>query len=197
MKDPVIRRAFHRSYLENEHSRPDTLVVDELGLVHGKCRADIAVINGHLIGYEIKSDSDTLVRLKNQIATYNAVFDHSSIVLEKRHLNEALQSVPSWWGVILVEKDGDYLIRFDTIREPTQNPQIDDLAVAQLLWRDEALEILIDLGIKGKRLRECRDNLYRYIIDLLDPLTLRRLVREYLKKRQIWRHLGPPFLCDD
>jgi hypothetical protein len=55
MNDPLIRKAFHCSFLQKEHAAPTTLVVDELGLEHGKCRADIAVINGHLIGYEIKS----------------------------------------------------------------------------------------------------------------------------------------------
>ena len=196
MNDPLIRKAFHCSFLQKEHSAPNTLVVDELGLEHGKCRADIAVINSHLNGYEIKSEKDLLVRLKNQIEEYNAVFDHSSIVLEKRHLIEALNLVPKWWGVILVTEGENDQICFEIIREPIQNTQINDYAVAQLLWRDEAQEILKNLGVKGKQLRDCRASLYQYLTDVMDSRTLRELVREYLKKRQAWRDPEPPFQYD-
>ncbi len=196
MNDPLIRKAFHCSFLQKEHAAPTTLVVDELGLEHGKCRADIAVINGHLIGYEIKSEKDSLVRLKNQIEIYNAVFDHSSIVLEKRHLIEVSSLAPKWWGIILVTKSENRSVCFETIREPSQNPLIDDYAVAQLLWRNEAQEILRNLGVAGKQLRECRANLYQYIIDVFDSNTLRDLVREYLKKRQNWRDPELPSLYD-
>jgi hypothetical protein len=196
MNDPLIRKAFHCSFLQKEHASPNTLVVDELGLEHGKCRADIAVINGHINGYEIKSEKDSLVRLKNQIEIYNAVFDHSSIVLEKRHLNEVLNLAPNWWGVILVTEGENRSVCFENIREPSQNSLIDDYAVAQLLWRNEAQEILSNLGVTGKQLRECRANLYQYIIDMFDSCTLRGLVRKYLKKRQDWRDPEPPSLYD-
>jgi hypothetical protein len=42
------------------------LVLDELGIDHGRQRADIAVINGRMTGYEIKSDRDTLAPLSNR-----------------------------------------------------------------------------------------------------------------------------------
>lgn len=196
MNDPLIRKAFHYSFLQNEHASPNTLILDEFGLEHGKCRADIAVINGHINGYEIKSGKDSLVRLNHQIEIYNAVFDHSTIVLEKCHLDETLNLAPKWWGIILVMESENKSVFFKTIREPNQNPLINDYSVAQLLWRNEAQEILKNLGVKGKQLNECRANLYHYIIDLIDSNTLRGLVREYLKKRQDWRDPELPFLYD-
>lgn len=197
MNDPLIRKAFHSSFLKKEHNSPNTLVIDELGLKHGQCRADIAVINGFISGYEIKSEKDSLVRLKSQIDIYNSIFDYSSIVLENRHLNTALNLIPYWWGIILVMNEERYPIDFKFIRKPSLNPIIDDFAVAQLLWRNEAQEILENLGINGKKLRECRSNLYKYIIELTESKKLRELVREYLKKRQGWRDPEPPFLYDD
>ena len=80
MNDVEIRQNFHRKILRRQHAHKDTLVIDELGLQHGKCRADIAVVNGHLVGYEIKSSSDSLSRLKQQVESYNAVFDRVFIV---------------------------------------------------------------------------------------------------------------------
>lgn len=63
MRDRDVRQALHRKVLKEHHGDADTLVLDELGLRHGTCRVDIAVVNGYLHGYEIKSDSDTLERL--------------------------------------------------------------------------------------------------------------------------------------
>ena len=187
MNDPLIRKAFHISFLQKDHASPNTLVIDELGIEHGKCRADIVVINGYIKGYEIKSEKDSLIRLKNQVELYNAVFDYSSVILEKRHLKDVRNFIPQWWGIILVMENEKGLVCFETIREPSQNLLIDDYAVAQLLWRSEAQEILKNFGVSGKQLRECRANLYQYIIDILDPNVLRELVREYLKKRRGWR----------
>ena len=197
MNDPQIRRAFHRTFLRKEHTESNTLVLDELGLEHGKCRADIAVINGHLNGFEIKSEKDSLNRLGGQIEIYSAVFDHASVVLADRHLNEALCLAPDWWGVILVTEDPDNGIQFKTIRSPRQNTKVDDYTVAQLLWRQEAQEALINLGMRGKYLRETRSTLYHYLVERMNSQDLRLLVREYLKKRKAWRRPEQPFLYDD
>ncbi|MDR3575993.1 MAG: sce7726 family protein [Anaerolineaceae bacterium] len=189
MNDPQIRKAFHRSILREEHNDPGTLVLDELGLKHGKCRADIAVINGHLNGFEIKSDKDSLIRLESQIENYSAVFDHASIVIADCHLDKAFCLVPKWWGVILVSQDLCSELEFTVMRLPSQNANIDDYAVAQLLWREEAQDALINLGIHGKKLRETRSNLYRCLVENINSQDLRLMTREYLKKRQAWRHL--------
>ena len=61
--DANIRSALHAKRLRRARSQPDTLVIDELGLAHAKSRIDVAVINGCIHGYEIKSAKDTLDRL--------------------------------------------------------------------------------------------------------------------------------------
>ena len=48
MNDEQIRLQFHLKRLRRQHEDSEMVVVDELGLKHGRCRADIAVINGHL-----------------------------------------------------------------------------------------------------------------------------------------------------
>ena len=196
MNDPQIRTSFHQKCLHRHHCDSATLVVDELGLQHGKCRADIAVINGHLIGYEIKSDADSLRRLNDQIDSYNAVFDHASAIVAARHLSGAVAMLPEWWGVISASEGPRGAIHFRAIRRPKQNVHVDDYAVTQLLWRDEAQEILANLGVHGKKLREKRANLYRCIVSRLDSSELRKTVREYLMKRTSWRHPALLFPSD-
>ncbi len=190
MNDQQIRTSFHHKCLSRHHKDSATLVVDELGLQHGKCRADIAVINGLLIGYEIKSDADSLNRLNDQIASYNSVFDRVSAIVAVCHLEEAITRIPDWWGIISVSEGKRGAIYFKTMRRSTRNRDVDEYAIAQLLWRNEAQEILASLGIHGKELREKRSVLYTNIVQRLDPSELRRVVKKYLMNRTNWRRPG-------
>lgn len=197
MNDPQIRHAFHTTFLRKDHNDSTTLILDELGLEHGKCRADIAVINGHMDGFEIKSDVDSLSRLSQQINSYDAIFDYSSIIVTARHLNEVTRMIPEWWGIISVIESTYDIPKFSVIKKPQQNAYIDDSMVAHLLWREEAQEVLFNLGMRGAQLRQKRSVLYEYIVRILGSYELRLTVREYLKKRRGWRHLGPPKSGDD
>jgi len=188
MNDPQIRRAFHKLFLFQEHNEHSTLVIDEMGVQHGKFRADIAVINGHIDGYEIKSEEDSLYRLRNQIEGYNNIFDHISIVLTERHLDDALDIIPEWWGVILTKSNEDGNCQFQILRSQLYNETVSDYAVAQLLWRKEVQEILLNIGIPAKYLKEKRSNLYYYLINCMNSHDLRSVVRNYLKNRKNWRY---------
>ncbi len=187
MNEYEIRRSFHRKQLYRHHQNPTTLVLDELGIHHGKYRADIAVVNGSMVGYEIKSDTDTLRRLEAQVFGYNSVFDRVNLISTERHLDEALEKVPEWWGIFLAflgPRDG---IHFNRLRPSKKNPTVDDQAVAKLLWRNEVKDILFELGVRGGILREKRANLYGYVVEKLSSKQLRLVVREHLKNRSEWR----------
>ena len=196
MNDAEIRQNFHRKILYRQHARHNTLVIDELGLQHGKCRADIAVVNGHLVGYEIKSDNDSLRRLRDQITAYNAVFDKAFIVVGNRHINRVQDRIPNWWGVIVSIKGPRGAINFDIIRRARTNKGVDPMSVAQLLWRSEAMEILTQRKVPPKMLRQPRAILYKYLAEQLKVCELRRTVREYLRKRRNWRCLERLSRCD-
>ncbi len=187
MDDRQIRISFHHKCLGKYHNDSATLVIDELGLQHGKCRADIAVLNGQLIGYEIKSDTDSLRRLNHQVTVYNSVFDHIVAIIASCHLKEAVGMLPEWWGIISVTEGKRGALFFRTIKRSKQNKSVNDYAIAQLLWRNEAQEILATLGVHGKDLRKKRANLYSHIVSKLDSSELRRIVKEYLMNRTNWR----------
>lgn len=142
MRDRDVREALRHKVLA-EHTRdPDTLVIDELGVAHGSARVDIAVVNGRLHGYEIKSDADTLLRLPNQALAYSAVFDRVTIVAGSKHADHLEAVVPAWWGIKIATKGPRGAVNFAERRAPRRNPSIAPLELAQLLWRDEALAIL-------------------------------------------------------
>src|SRR4029077_13805561 len=60
---------------------------------------DVAVVNGALDGFELKSDRDRLDRLARQSEIYGAVFDRMTLVVGPRHERQAARMIPDWWGL--------------------------------------------------------------------------------------------------
>jgi hypothetical protein len=192
MNDALIRKRFHEQILMPYHSADNVLVIDELGLHHGSCRADIAVVNGRMIGYEIKGETDTLKRLREQVRAYNAVFDQATVITTERHSQKVLKKVPRWWGVIICRSAPCQQITFETLRAGTMNEGVDSLAVAQLLWKTEAAAILAKLGEPKRMLREPRAKLYERLTEILELPQLQQRVRNCLRQRKNWRDPAPP-----
>jgi hypothetical protein len=197
VRDRDVRQALHRKVLKEHHGDANTLVLDELGLRHGTCRVDVAVVNGYLHGYEIKSDSDTLSRLPGQIQIYGAVLDHATLVVGERYLRDAKDMVPGWWGIRVATAGPRGGITFKTEQPYQTNPSIDPLALAELLWRPEAVEVLRMRGCAPGVLRKPRKFLYSYLAETIELNELRDLVRRQLKARSNWRGHRPPSSDDD
>jgi hypothetical protein len=187
VRDRDVRQALHHKMLMDHHGDSNTLVLDELGLRHGVCRVDIAVVNSYLHGYEIKSDADTLERLPSQISVYSAVLDRVTLVVGKTHIAKAEVAIPDWWGIKVVTAGPRGGINFETYRPVNMNPKIDPVALAELLWRPEAVSILQELGAPAAILRKPRASLYHYLAEVLKLDELRRVIRQCLKVREKWR----------
>jgi hypothetical protein len=187
MRESDVKQALYeteiRRLLDKE---PLSLVVDELGIMEGKYRIDVAVMNGRLHGYEIKSAADNLERLPNQQDCYSKLFDHMTLVADERHVAEAVRIIPPWWGLIAVSmRDGrPYL---NEIWPSRLNLKVDKLVVCQLLWREEALEILHSLGLDFGVRTKSRRLMWKRLADTLTLDQLRKLVYAKLKSRSNWR----------
>lgn len=177
----------HSNLIRHHHSNPDTLVLDELGLRHGRSRVDIAVINGQIHGYEIKSDLDNLVRLPRQVEVYGLTLDRVTIVVGN-HLHGRIENlVPDWWGIIRCEQGPRGGVKFHTLQQAKRNYNSDPESVAMLLWRSEAVELLLSLGCEGSILREPRRNLCAELARRSSISDLSKAVRTIMKARQNWR----------
>lgn len=163
---------------------PGDRICPEMGLCLGATRVDVAVVNGHLHGYEIKSERDTLARLDGQVQLYGQVLDYATIVASPKHLERVAELVPSWWGLLAATEKRDGDIRLREVRRARKNTTPDPLSIAQLLWRDEAAAVLEARGEQVKRTET------RWILwDRLAALPLHELqsvVREQLKARPGW-----------
>ncbi len=185
MRDADVRRILKQSLGLRYGAEPNTVVVEELGLCRGAVRADLAVVNGLLRGYEIKSDRDTLGRLSQQAQIYSRVFDMVTIVVAERHVDDAVTIIPNWWGVEVVtaEKERCQLVCF---RDGAPNPSVDAMSVAQLLWRDEVIALLTKLGMPDAT-RQPRRVLWAALANSMSLDSLRGQVRGVLKTRNDWR----------
>jgi hypothetical protein len=178
-----LRRFLSRKYADD----PGTIIVEELGLYHGYCRVDLAVINGTLHGFEIKSDRDTFRRLARQAETYNKTLDFVTIVVGERHAQEVLRVSPRWWGIQLAEPDLRDGVRLIQVRDPLENPTPDKLAIAKLLWREEALAFLEELGAADGFRSVPRRFVYSRLADVAPIDAIRSYVRARFRSRKDWR----------
>jgi hypothetical protein len=193
--DREIRAALHSKKLKSLHQRSDTLVIDELGLAHAKGRIDVAVINGCLHGYEIKSGQDTLDRLPQQLALYEQCLEKLTIVCAEKHLVALDRLAPIWCGVLSVSKGSRSSIRFENVRAARRNPNVSAERLAYLLWRDEAVELLMKLGASPNIVRMPKKILCAHLGAALTVPEMTGHVKTFMKSRQMWRDRRSRALC--
>lgn len=172
-----------RSSLSKKHAHTSrTVFIEELGLCRGQVRVDLSVVNGLLHGYEIKSDRDSFRRLRGQVELYGKVLDRATLVVGERHLDEALDNVPEWWGILLAHRSAKGL-QLKTMRSPRSNPKKDPRALVELLWLDDALALLekrdAARGFRGKS----RWIVWDRVCEICSLNEIARAVRIQLKAR--------------
>lgn len=183
MNDKRIRLALWQKILRRYLSLPNALVLEEIGIRHGTARVDFLLVNGLLHGFELKSDRDTLRRLERQAGIYNSVLDRMTLVVGFRHADSALRMIPQWWGVKLVSSGKRGGIHFHDARTPQDNPQLDKAAVVKLLWREDALQILTQLGLEAGMHSKSRRVIYERLVECADLDFIRAKTRYYLRLR--------------
>lgn len=183
MRDSDVRAAV-KSWLRGMHADDaNTRIVEEMGIWSSAARVDIAVINGEMSGYELKSNSDTLDRLPNQIEIYGKVFDRMTLVVGDKHADSALRVVPRWWGCVVATMRDD-TVALKQKRKGRRNPTQDPNVVVQMLWKEEAVAVLEAHGLAaGWRSRRAFEISERLLSEL--PFrTVVEHVRSALKARE-------------
>ncbi len=185
VRDVDIRRSLRAAIQQQHRDDPDTKIVDELGLRQGQVRVDVAVVNGTFKGYEIKSSVDTLRRLPLQVEIYSQVLDFATIVLSQCHRGDAVEMVPAWWEVIVAVEQSDGLgpARLEPYRAGVANPSVNRRALAELLWHNEAMELLRSKQATRGLSRQPRSYAWDRIDEVCTLDEVRDAVRERIKGR--------------
>ncbi len=180
--DAAIRKAI-RASLELAHRGEDAVIVDELKVSLGSGRLDVAVINGKIEGYEIKSDKDSLARLTKQSAMFGAIADRMTLVVGLRHLEKASAMVPDWWLIIVCAADSQGQLKLKRVRRGRLNHQLDKTALVETLERFEIIALLASANIdKGFRSSNYRTLVERAVTHL-SGRQISSFVKHILKVR--------------
>lgn len=188
MRDTDIRQVLLSSLQRKHRKSRNTLLIEELALCQGDARVDLAVINGCIHGYEIKSERDTLSRLSGQREIYNKVLDRVTVVGSTCHVSKIEKMVPSWWGLCDAHMEKGKL-KIQEVRPCSINMDVDPNSVVQLLWREEALFILKERNLHKGLASKSRKVLWERIVECLPTHEVRAVVREKIKSRQQWRDI--------
>jgi len=185
MRDADVREALRKRLYRDHDGDADTLIVEEMGVWSGSVRIDVAVINGELSGYELKSDRDTLERLPAQADIYSKVFDRMTLVVGARHASKARGMVPEWWGCTVARMRKGRVVLVPE-RPAQSNPAPSPFVIAQLLWKDEAISILDKHGLaRGWRSKPAAAIFHRLASELPFRVLVEH-VRTTLRARERW-----------
>lgn len=183
--DGDIRAALRSRLAQRHASDQGAFVVEELPIARGGSRVDLAVINGRLEGYEIKSSKDTLDRLPRQAELYSASLERMTLVAASKHLAEAMDIIPKWWAVFSAERGARGAVRFRRVRSGKLNPSRCPSACVELLERNELVSLLSAHGLdKGFRTATWWD-LAERVTSRLPPKAIFDGVRRQLKIRTV------------
>ncbi|MDP3049233.1 MAG: sce7726 family protein [Thermodesulfovibrionales bacterium] len=186
MRDIDIRNILLHTLRQKYGGDSNTLVIEEMGLCQGNARVDVAVVNGSIHGYEIKSEKDTLKRLSGQQDIYNKVLDYVTVVTCTRHLYKIKQSVPRWWGISEVQCINGQ-IKLVKIRPCKKNKKVNPNELVQLLWRNETLDILRERNFHRGLINRSRNILWNSLVQNISIRELKKEIRDRIKTRQNWR----------
>ncbi|MCY1168682.1 MAG: sce7726 family protein [Pseudomonadota bacterium] len=189
--DKDVREAVLSQVLREHRRDPNVRVVEELGLENGATRVDIAVINGFLHGYELKSESDNLLRLPHQVESYGRCLDRVTIVVAAKHVQPVLEIIPEWWGIKVASPRTRGGVQVETLRSLQNNPAPSLLHMARLLWREEVIALLQRAGALPNELQGNRATLYARLVEKMPSIELRRAIRETVRCRENWRDYEP------
>lgn len=180
------------SHLEKRSALQDGVVINELPVANWSRRADLAVANGKLQAFEIKSDFDTLRRLDGQIALFATRFDKVVLVTTSRFISSALERLPQFVEIWEAARRGSEValrvVRRGQVREVKSrhilSSYLQKSEVASFLrsnghdvphWasRDELEELLTRLPVSKLRAFVLARLKQRYRRDQGDPLRAR------------------------
>lgn len=170
--NPTEIRETLREWVDIKFSLTENdILINELGFynkdknssVDNSYRADLVLANGRLVGFEIKSEKDSLKRWELQKEAYTNVFDEVWLCTHGKHLEKALASTPKHIGIMLVDNTKSIAIARDAIKNHGLNNVYDLIG---LLWREEINELSKMYGIPTKTRatkKEARENLAKEI----------------------------------
>ena len=182
----IYKAALAQKILMGTHSLNTASMLTEFRV--GRSKADVAILNGTGTVYEIKSERDTLSRLKHQLADYASVFAVVNVIVGENHLEEVLRSAPRHTGVMVLSSR--HTIR--TVREGKNRERYTcPRSIFHSVNLKEAELILRRVGMSIPDVpNTVRYDTFEEMFCKLKPSTAHREMVEVLKKTRSLAALG-------
>ncbi len=164
----------------------DSVLINELFVGNFKRRVDLALANGKLQAFEIKSDLDSLYRLSGQIETYCKYFDKVTLICSQKFTEKAKEIVPDSVEIIEVIKKL-HGSEVKIVRRGKTIPTRDRPSILSFMDKRAIVRVLKGSGIDCSY-KDTRNKLY--ISSQSVPVSkLRECALEYIKEKYKERYL--------
>lgn len=147
LKDEQMRSILFEYY----ESKDKRLRFFEEFWIGRKTRTDaLLVTEKEIIGFEFKSDKDTLTRLERQVHDYERYCDRNYLVTGQKFKEKAVEEIPEHWGIYCVYLDDEETIQLECIRKAQPNTKRMRLHnQLRILWRSELIPIIKKYKLGG------------------------------------------------
>jgi len=158
-----------------------SMFIHELAFQVGKeeGRVDLVAVDNLLQGFEIKSDADSLTRLKRQVRLYGKVMNQMSVVVTLKHLRGAKKIIPAHWGIYTYDRGF-----IEEVRDAGSNDSLCYRSLAGLLWRDSALQLLSDSGLERGFASKAKGYMHDHIFECVDSSLIQEAVCRQLRSHR-------------
>ena len=138
----IYKAALTHKILLGKHSLQTASMLNEFRV--GECKADVAILNGTATVYEVKSERDSLTRLKRQIAAYATVFAKVYVIAAENHIHAVVNTVPDFVGILCLSSR----YQISPLREAANQPErTSPDAIFNSIRMEEARMILSSFGV--------------------------------------------------
>lgn len=160
----------------------DATIINEMVVANWTRRADLAVANGNLHAFEIKSDFDSLKRLEGQLSTFSSHFEKVTVVCSPRFTIE-IQEMKNSDIEIIEFISTEQHIDFKIIQKGNQRIIQNKLVYCDFLLKEEIKNLLKehDIAIPPA----CSRQQLEIIIETLPLNIIRSHAINSVKKRYL------------
>lgn len=180
LKDEQMRSILFE-YYESQEKRLRFFEEFPLGR---KTRSDaLLVTETEMIGFEFKSDRDTLKRLERQVHDYERFCDRNYLVTGQKYKDKAPDEIPEHWGIYVVYLDNEETLQLECVRKAQPNTKrMRFHNQLRLLWRSELIPLIRKYQLGGVT-RKNKLELVRTLEHNLEKEVLRRELLDTLIER--------------
>jgi hypothetical protein len=138
----IYKAALTHKKLLGKHSLHTASMLTEFRV--GECKADLVILNGTSTAYEVKSERDSLSRLKRQVSAYAQVFAQVYVIAAENHVDEVFGTVPEDVGILLLNSRHQISTRREAVDLPGRTSPA---AIFDSIRTEEARLILLSQGV--------------------------------------------------